>query len=198
MPLPPENRTPRIAMLEALVAATPRERLIDFPVLGPADHQLIGAFIQEFNYIDFNLRRAIETFASAKLLSERAARKYPKIHGSEVPGTVQDAVRAMDPTVENIPESIDLLTIIERRREFRNLLGHWAARRIPGEEAIVLVTKNESDALQTAGAYLANGHVKTAVLDIGDLRNLYHGQVTPIGLWLARKVSDWRQRYIGD
>ena len=60
MALPPENRTPRMVRLETFVARTPREKLMDFPVLEPADHQLIGAFIQEFNYIDFNLRRVIE------------------------------------------------------------------------------------------------------------------------------------------
>jgi hypothetical protein len=59
MALPPENRTPRMVMLETIVARTPREKLMDFPVLESADHQLIGALIQEFNYMDFNLRRAI-------------------------------------------------------------------------------------------------------------------------------------------
>ena len=66
----------------------------------------------------------------------------------------------MDAAVENIPETIRILAIIERRREIRNLLGHWAARRIPNEDAIVLLTKDESDAMQISGAYLSNGYVK--------------------------------------
>jgi hypothetical protein len=37
MALPPENRTPRMEMLETIVARTPREKLMDFPVLEPAD-----------------------------------------------------------------------------------------------------------------------------------------------------------------
>ena len=110
-------------MLETIVARTPREKLMDFPVLEPADHQLIGAFIQEFNYIDFNLRRAIEAFAHAKLLSKDAARKYPKIHSSEVAATVQDAVKAMDPAVEDIADTTHILWIIERRRGIRESPG---------------------------------------------------------------------------
>jgi hypothetical protein len=157
MALPPENRTPRMELLQAIVARTPREKLMDFPVLKPAEHQLIGAFIQKFNYMDFNLRRAIETFARAKLLSKAAAKKYPKIHSSEVAAVIQDAVKAMDPAVEDIADTTKILWIIERRREIRNLLGHWAARRIPGEDAIVLLSKDENDATRTGGRYLALG-----------------------------------------
>jgi hypothetical protein len=171
---------------------------MDFPVLQPDDHQMIGFFIQQFNYMDFNLRRAIETFAHAKLLSEKAAKRYPKIHSSEVASTVQDAVRAMDAAVEDIPETIRILTIIERRREIRNILGHWAARRIANEDAIVLLTKNEGDAMQAGGAYLGSGHVKSCVLDLADIRGLIRHELIPFEPWLARKTSEWRKRYVGD
>jgi len=197
MALPPEHRTPRVERLEAIVASTPREKLFDFPVLQPPDLQNIGLYIQLFNYIDFNLRRAIETFAHAKLLQSEAARAYPKIHSSRVAIAVQNAVGAMDAGVEDIPDTIHLLTIIERRREVRNLLSHWVARRIPNEDAIVLLTKNEADAMQTGGAYLANGYVKSAILDLADLRRLID-QMIPIELWLAQKISEWCKRYVGD
>jgi len=185
-------------MLEAIVANTPRDRLIDFPLLQPSDHLMVGVFIQTYNYMDFNLRRAIETFACAKLLPSKAAKKYPKIHSAEVAGIVQESVRAMDSAVEDIPDTIQILTIIERRREIRNLLSHWAARRIPNEDAIVLLSKDENDAMQVGGAYLANGHVKSAVLDLADIRTLIDNQLVPIEQWLGKKISDWNRRYIGD
>ena len=172
MALPPEHRTARIDSLQAIVASTPRDQLMDFPALQPVDHQLIGIFIQLFNYMDFNLRRAIETFAQARLLQSKAAGKYPRIHSSEVAKAVQDAVKAMDASIEDIPEAIRILSIIERRREIRNLLGHWAARRIPNEDAIVLLTKDEGDAIQIRGEPLADGYVKSAILDLADLRGL--------------------------
>ena len=130
MALPPEHRTPRIEALQVIVDSTPLEKRIDFPVLQPPDHQMIGVFIQLFNYMDFNLRRAIETFAYAKFLQGEAAKRYPKIHSSKVASTVQDSVKSMDATVEDIPETIRILAIIERRREIRNMLSHWATRRI--------------------------------------------------------------------
>lgn len=187
-----------MAMLEAIVDATPRDRLMDFPVLEPQDHQLIGAYIQLFNYIDFNLRRSIETFAHAKLLRGEVARTYPKVHASKVATAVQDAVKAMDPTLEDIDDAIWKLTVIERRREIRNLLAHWAARRIPSQDSIVLMTKDEADAMRTGGAYLANGHVKRVVTDLGPLRTVMADELIPYEVWLAGKTSEWRQRYIGD
>jgi hypothetical protein len=185
-------------MLEAIVAATPRDRLIDFPLLQPSDHLMVGVFIQTYNYMDFNLRRAIETFAYAKLLPPKASKKYPKIHSSDVAGIVQESVRAMDSAVEDIPDTIQILTIIERRREVRNLLSHWTARRIPNEDAIALLSKDENDAMRVSGAYLANGHVKSAILDLADIRALIDNQLLPIEQWLGKKVSDWHTRYIGD
>jgi len=185
-------------MLEAIVDATPRERLMDFPVLAPQDHQLIGMFIQQFNYIDFNLRRAIEIFAHAKLLRGDAATSYPKVHNSKVSIAAQDAVKSMDPAVEDIPDTIWNLTVIERRREIRNLLGHWAARRIPNQDSIVLVTKDEADALRTGGAYLASGGVKRVVTDLGPLRTIVAKELVPLELWLARKTGEWWKRYVGD
>lgn len=103
----------------------------------------------------------------------------------------------MDAAVENIPETIRILAIIERRREIRNLLGHWAARRIPNEDAIVLLTKDESDAMQISGAYLSNGYVKSAILDLADIRLLIAHELAPFDLWLGQTISEWRKRYVG-
>jgi hypothetical protein len=185
-------------MLEAIVARAPREKLMDFPVLQPADHQMIGFFIQQFNYMDLNLRRAVETFHHAKLLPAKAANKYPKIHSSEVASIVQESVKAMDAAVEDITETIRFLSIIERRREIRNLFGHWAARRIPNQDAIVLLSKDENDAMRAGGAYLSSGHVKSAVLDLADIRGLIVRELNKFEPWLALKTAEWRKRYVGD
>jgi hypothetical protein len=124
--------------------------------------------------------------------------RYPKIHSSEVAEAVQQSIKAMDSSIEDIQEALRVLYIIERRREFRNLLGHWAARRIPNEDAIVLLTKNENDAMQTGGAFLGSGHVKSAIMDLADLRGILINELIPFELWLANKAGEWRARYIGD
>lgn len=198
MALPPEHRTRRMQDLQAILDATPAEKLFDFPVLQPLDHQLIGSFIQLFNYVDLNLRRSIETFARANLLQGEAAKKYPRIHSSAVASAVQDAVKAMDSSSEDISEALRILEIVERRRELRNLLGHWAARRIVGQDAIVLISKDEKDAMRVGGTYLGSGRCKTAILDLADVRGLIANELIPFEKWLAFKTSEWRRRYAGD
>ncbi|MFZ0927494.1 MAG: hypothetical protein WAN11_02770 [Syntrophobacteraceae bacterium] len=198
MALPLEHRTPRLEMLQAIVDSTPPEKLFNFPPLEPSDFQIVGMFIQLYNYMELNLRRSIEAFAQAKLLQGDAAKKYPVIHSSEVSATVQNSVKVMDKAIENIPETLRILEIIERRREIRNLLGHWAARRIPNENVIVLVTKDEKDAKRIGGIYLCSGHVKNAILDLVDIRELIKNELIPFEMWLAQKTSEWRKRYVGD
>src|SRR5260370_32034382 len=104
--LPPEHRTPRMEMLEGIVAKTAPEELFNFPVLTLHDHQLIGMYIQLYNYRDLNLRRSFESFGQGKLLKGSAEKNYPKIHGSSLAGAVQDVVKEMDVSVEDIPDSI--------------------------------------------------------------------------------------------
>jgi hypothetical protein len=195
--LPPEYRTPRIEMLERVVAKTAPEDFFKFPVLTPHDHQLIGMYIQLYNYIDLNLRRSFEAFGQGKLLKGSSEKSYPRIHSSALAGAVQDVVKEMNASVEDIPDSIGKLVEIERRREVRNLIGHWASRRIPNEDAIVLMTKNEGDAKQISGEFVGGGRVKTAVMDLPDLRGLLEHMV-PFETWLAAKTSEWRKRYVGD
>ena len=197
MALPPEHRTPRVERLENIVNGALPEKLFNFPTLTQIDHSLIGAYVQLYNYVDLNIRRSIETFAQAGLLKGKAVKLYPKINGPTLTNAVQDVVASMDPSIENITESLGRLQEIERRREFRNLMGHWAARRIANEDAIVLMTKNEADAKQISGRFVGTGAVKTAILDLADVRGLLT-HLGPYEVWLAMKTSEWRKRYIGD
>ncbi len=78
------------------------------------------------------------------------------------------------------------------------MLGHWAARRIPNEDAFVLLTKDETDAKRTGGTYLPSGHVKSAILDLPPIRKVVVEELIPLELWLAHKTAEWRARYISD
>jgi hypothetical protein len=193
--LPPEHRNPRMEALSARLSAIPAQELFSFPVLQAADHQLFGAYIQLYNYMDLNLRRSVEAFAAVGMLPAAAARKYPKLHSSEIAPTVREVVQAMDPATEDLIDTLQKLGEIERRREFRNLMGHWAARRFPGEDTVFFLTKDERDAKQVGGEYLALGKVKTAIADLADLRGLAQHMIG-YEIWLANKTSEWFKRYV--
>lgn len=52
--------------------------------------------------------------------------------------------------------------------------------------------------MQTGGGYLKNGGVKTAIFDLADIRGLVVNELMVFEPWLAKKTSEWRERYIGD
>jgi hypothetical protein len=57
---------------------------------------------------------------------------------------------------------------------------------LPGEDTVFFLTKDERDAKQIGGEYLALGKVKTAVADLADLRGLAL-HMTGYEVWLANK-----------
>jgi len=52
--------------------------------------------------------------------------------------------------------------------------------------------------MRSGGYYLASGQVKSAIMDLADIRHIIIDELIPLELWLAQKTSEWRNRYIGD
>lgn len=195
--LPQEYRTLRGEELERKVEALPNG-FADLEPLQPPDYQLIGAFIQVFNFIEFNLRRSLEIHARAELLEPSIARRHSRIRQADIVKQAKAAVSRMDSMVEDIPATRGKLNEIEFRRAFRNLLAHWAARRIPGEDAILLLSKDGSDDKQISGEEtVGHDHAKNAIVDLADLRGLL-AHIISYENWMAAKTSEWHRRYIGD
>ena len=91
------------------------------------------------------------------------------MHIANLVATIKSVVAEMDQTVEDVPSSLANLDEIERRRAFRNLGAHWSARRLPGEDTIVLFTMNGYDERQISGVDTPfKDHARTAILDLVD------------------------------
>jgi hypothetical protein len=104
----------------------------------------------------------------------------------------------MDQSLENVADTLLKLDEIERRRGFRNLLAHWAARRLPGEDAIVFFTMDGFDERQISGADMPFGdHARTAIVDLADLRGLF-GHMAEYEKWIGYKVAEWHARFLVD
>ena len=161
------------------------------------DHALIGRYIQAFNYIELNVWRAVDVLDRAGLTasidgqgSKPASPRGPFVR-------LCTGVKRMDPSVEEVEDTIHMLNAIETYRKTRNLLAHWAARRIPGEDAIVLVTKTALDMKQANAVDLqADDGVGTAILDLRDVRYLLN-EVNRCDAWMAQKTANWYARYSG-
>jgi hypothetical protein len=76
------------------------------------------------------------------------------------------------------------------------LLAHWAAKRIPGEDAIVLMSKDGRDEKQISGEDQSrDDYVRTAIFDLADLRGLVQ-HIVDYEVWLATKTVEWHKRYV--
>ena len=163
--------------------------------LKPEDFRIIGAYVQLYNFLEFNCRRAVEVFAGAGMLQRPTAGKPQRVHVSKLVETARGVVERMDPAVEDVPDALAKLDEIERRRGFRNLLAHWAARRIPGQDAIVLFSMDGYDERQISGADVPfRDNARTAIIDLADIRGLLI-HMADYDRWMGHKVAEWYARY---
>ncbi len=193
--IPPEHGTQRSNELQAKLNDLGGD-LSKLENLTSEDFRIIGAYVQIYNFIEFNGRRCVEIFARAHLLNGHPATKPQRIHISNLVKTVKSVVAQMDAVVEDVPNSLAMLDEIELRRAIRNLLAHWSARRLPGEDAIVLLTMSGFDERQISGADRQFGdHARTAILDLADVRGLLV-HMAEYEKWIGHKVAEWYARYL--
>lgn len=161
--------------------------------LVPEDFRIIGAYVQMYNFIEFNCRRCVEIFALAGLLTGRSRQKPQRTSISDLVPTIKTVVERMNPTVEDIRDSLAKLDEIELRRSFRNLFAHWAARRIPNEDAIVLFSMDGFDQKQIFGVDNPLEDVaQTVIVDLADIRGLIV-HMSDYERWIASKTSEWHR-----
>jgi hypothetical protein len=158
----------------------------DLLPLRQEDACLIGTFVQVFNFIELNLRRSVEVFCAANLL-QRKNHFYP----SELVKSVKCAVTRLGLSDPELIDVLGKLDEIEFRRPFRNLLAHWAGRRLPGHDAIVLLSMDSRDALSVVGENaISKDHCIYSIMLLPDLRGLLK-HVSAYDEWLGRKASEW-------
>ncbi|MGZ8160354.1 MAG: hypothetical protein ACXWT4_16305 [Methylobacter sp.] len=150
------------------------------------DTFLIGAFVQIFNFIEFNLRRSLEVFCSAGLVTRKK-----HFRTSELVELTKKVVMNLERSSPELNDTLEKLDEIEFRRPFRNLLAHWAAKRIPGHDAIVLLSMDTKDALTVVGNNaITKDHCFFSILMLPDLRGLLN-HISMYEVWLAKKTSEW-------
>lgn len=160
--------------------------LCDLLPLEREDIFLIGAFVQVFNFIELNLRRSIEVFCAAGLIERKKS-----FHTSDLVELVKKAVTKLSVASSDLDDILGKLGEIELRRPYRNLLAHWAGRRIPRHDAIVLLSMDGKDALAALGAStISQDYCAYSIMLLSDLRGLL-AHVTTYDEWLAKKTAEW-------
>jgi hypothetical protein len=78
MALPKDNPNAQVDAVAAEIKAMGSKDLAALPDLEAEDFRLFGTLIQYFAFMDLNLRRALETFHSLKMLPKEYVKLWPK------------------------------------------------------------------------------------------------------------------------
>lgn len=136
--LPKGVETPRLLELKAILDVVDFAEIVTWPLPKEEDHELVGRFISIFTYIDLNLCRIVEMADRANLLEPPWAGKTARL----TIDNVEDAIISLPGWSEG--NSIALQKVKELRC-VRNLLGHFAMRLFPKDEAFIFITKSARD-----------------------------------------------------
>lgn len=181
MAIPPEFKTPEIVAIDLTVE---KMDIADFLPLTRGDVCLLGAYIQTFNFIELSLRRCVQAFGHAGIIEKRT------IPASRLSSEIAKAIRVLEADHESRAQAEDRLHIIERRREMRNLVAHWAGRRIPDADAFVFFSADDRDRKESSEQARVPDWVRRAVVRRCDIERVKQ-EIAILDRWLARKTSEW-------
>jgi len=176
--------------------------MLRFP--GPNQDMLLatGVLVQTYNYIELNLRRCVETFIHAKLLTGSSwARKPTSIRSARLVEIVKEALVRMTPVPADLQDWTAKLDEISLRWRMRHMFAHWAIRRVPNEDCIILMTNDAREVKKLherskgkLPPILGLGEVRYAIMDAADVCGVcVHMQ--SYETWIAQKTADWYKQY---
>lgn len=186
MALPKSTRTPRLEELEAKLHSAPTA-MKDWPQPTKEDVLLIGGIVVLYSYVEFNLRRLVETFDHAGLLPEKWRGKALNLDLAEVEKAVQET------PVWAGAHDVAALKELEQLRPLRNLVAHFAVSRFPEDDAWVFVTKNRRDYKYAVGKDVPPGVAMVAIVERDQIKTALR-RIQHIHDWLAQVTPVFEKR----
>lgn len=167
--------------------------LLDLQPLTINDCGVIGLVVQTFAYADLNARRAIEIIDFLEGKPVLGASKA--LRDNEVLPALRDRSTALPISEEERAELLTAITMMEQFVRIRHLFAHWAGRRHPHRDALILMTKNAREASRRAGHGPERFKASNAVIPMPEVRaNLPILQKN--AEYIAAKVRDWWLRFM--
>lgn len=152
--------------LRKIVEETGAEHILVWPTLKDEDYTLFAKIIHIYSSFDFILRYVAEIMDKQGMFKAPWAGKTQKL-------TIAQVAEAIQSSAIWIGSNKFALEEIESYRRVRNLLAHFVARRFPGDNAYIFMTKSAIDYRRVYGK-LPEG-VDTmlyGVLDAQQLRDI--------------------------
>ena len=190
--IPPELRTAKGQLLARELDAAGAAAFNWLRPL-PADFEQFGRIIQLSNAIDFNLRRAIAGFASARVLSYTGKKPYYLIPTNDlvsVIGSTLISVRHSDSACVKMLQEIQLL------RSYRNFFAHWVIVRFPVQDAFAFFTFDGVVVKKLGGVFVDDTAITASMY--AEQIDAILSRVAASEKWIAFKTADWLAEYLVD
>ncbi|RYX87230.1 MAG: hypothetical protein EON84_20390 [Bradyrhizobiaceae bacterium] len=164
MALPLSVETEQTRQLDAKLGGLALQDLLQWPPATDDDLNTIARIITEMSEIDFMLRQIVELMNhfDVEQIPEKLRRRVSSLKIGEVEDVVE-ASRWIFGSNANAIQSI------RDDRRMRNLVGHFAVRRFPTDNALLFLTKSDEDAKRILGQMPRPGIMITAVAEAGEL-----------------------------
>lgn len=189
----PDEAQKEIESIQAELNEKGERALLDLQPLTGNDCGVVGLVVQTFAYADLNARRAIEIIDFLEGKPVPAANKT--LRDNEVMPALRDRSAALPISDDERAELLTAITVMEQFIRIRHLFAHWAARRHPRKDALIVMTTNAREASRRAGHGPERFRASNAVVPMPEVRaNI------PIleknADYIAAKVRDWWLRFM--
>lgn len=133
MALPIEFRNERSEYLEK---EANKHQSHEFLNLTNDDFMLLGKYIQMYCFIELNIHRLFNKLVSEGVVTIKTNKKMTVPY---ILDKLIDLVKVNFVDSSRVDDVIAKLKEIKYRRDYRNIFAHWAAKKIPNEDAMIFL-----------------------------------------------------------
>lgn len=157
------THTAELASLKSGLEADPEKFLRDTKDLQSSDLLLIGKIIQLYCFADLNARRIIDGLRLAAI-GPHAATASTLVEADVLPHLKKAADLLWESNLKKgLYKAADS---IEINRSHRHLFAHWSARRVAGQNVLILFTKNATEAKRRDGITPEHNQMKFGMVPL--------------------------------
>lgn len=150
------------------------------------DFVLLGKYIQLYCFIELNLHRLFNKFELMGLIKTKSKERVsiPYILDKLIDLVSLNLVEA-----SRVDEVKLKLMKIKSRRDYRNIFAHWAAKKIPNEDAMIFFAGDALDYKKVFNKKINPDVVAYTIFDMADVRGLV-ANISGYEEWIAHFYAE--------
>ncbi|WP_267248506.1 hypothetical protein [Yersinia sp. Marseille-Q5920] len=197
MALPQEYRNEQLDKLERELL---KYNVAELESLSQEDFYLLGMYIQTYNFIEFNIQRVFLLLMDKGIICLTPKENRMNINFPFIVGKLLLSLDKLESDPDKKIEVAERINEIIYRRDHRNVLAHWAGKKIPGKDAFVFFTSDLEDMKRVKKMkkeddfIITSGLVHYVIYNAADLRGLFT-HIHEYEVWIAHKAAEWIEKF---